>query len=495
MLDRGCGLRQRLVSRVQVRRVALRIAEVHALDLALDRRLVRQRAEGDDHGAHTVGDADHVARRELVDDRLGGAAQDLVALPGFGRLEDQDDRDRRLLHVLGQLDLDRQRGFQRRPGVAAWPVTVRAADHDQAGTQVPDRCLQQRHAVGAQAGGRDVDQDDGLEGGEIRRRAWQPVGRHGRRADAGRMQGGLEAGRLTQRVFDQQDPWWAHHLDKCLAKVVLGVGIAHRVDHDPHRVEPGLGRFDRLLEGRLTGDQVELNRVDQRAVEIPAHGRPGGGVADDQRLGRGLLALRERMRRVEPIDEGLGAERHRERDRVHPNPLGAQQARLADRVTEVLAAIADDDDVPPAVVGEDRSSELQRGGEVGVVGVRLALELAEVWVPADVDFDLRVAPEAQHAGAVVAVPLLQNAADGGCFAVQRALHAGGKIGHDQQRLGGGRRLDLKSCERRRQQKHDQRAQSEGKTGATRWQGRRKETPDCDDDDQRHDARPQKERTR
>jgi len=81
--------------------------------------------------------------------------------------------------------------------------------------------------------------------------------------------------------------------------------------------------------------------------------------------------------------------------------------------------------VAPAVVGEDRSTQAERGSNVRVMRVRLALELAELWVLADVHLDLRVAPEAEHAGAILTFALLQDAADHGGFAVQRALDASG----------------------------------------------------------------------
>ena len=245
------------------------------------------------------------------------------------------------------------------------------------------------------------------------------------------MQRRLETGRVPNGVLDQEHAGGPDDLDQRFAQVVFCVRVAYRVDNDAQRVESGLGGFHRLLDDGLADRQVEWHGADQRAVEVPADGRPRRGIADDQRLGIGLLSLGEGARRVQPVDVDLGAERHRERNRVHPNPFGAQQARFADRVAEVLAAIADDDDVTPAVVRKDRSAELQRGREVGVMRVRLALELAKLWVLADIDLYLGVAAEAEHAGAVIARSLLQDAADGDGFAVQRALHAGRQIGNHE----------------------------------------------------------------
>src|SRR2546428_13722766 len=112
--------------------------------------------------------------------------------------------------------------------------------------------------------------------------------------------------------------------------------------------------------------------------------------------------------------------------------------------------------------------------------VRLALELAELRVLADVDFDLGVAPEAEHARAVVTLALLQDPSDGSGFAVQRALHAGRKISDNQQRLRRGRRLHLESGERGAQEQHDHGAQAERDPCAPRYSWRRKETPDGDE---------------
>jgi hypothetical protein len=264
----------------------------------------------------------------------------------------------------------------------------------------------------------------------------------------------------AQGVFDQQHPGRSHHLDQRLAEIILGVGVAHRIDHDANGVESGLGRLDGLLDGGLTHREVELHRIDQRAVEIPADGHRCSRVADDQRLRIGLLTLGKGPRRVEAIDVGLRPERYRQRDGVYPNPLGPEQARLTDRVAEVRAPIADQHDMPPAVIREDRSAQLQRRGDVRVMRVGLALELAKLRVLADVHFQLGITAKTEHAGAVVALALLQDAAHGGGFAVQRALHAGGKVGHDQQRLGRRRRLNLESGERGGEQHHDQGAKAE-----------------------------------
>src|SRR5205085_524741 len=106
--------------------------------------------------------------------------------------------------------------------------------------------------------------------------------------------------------------------------------------------------------------------------------------------------------------------------RVNANAFGPQQARLGDGIPEVAPAVADKDDVAAAVVGKDRATKLQCRRQVGVVGIWLALELAELRCLADVDLDLWIAAEAQHAGAIVTLSLLENPADGGGFAIERA---------------------------------------------------------------------------
>ena len=139
VLDGGRRVRQRLVSRIQVGCVTGRIAQAHRLDLFLDGGLVGQGSQRDDDGAHVAaGDPHQVARRELVDDRLRRAAQHLVALHALGRLQREHDGDRWLLHVLGQLDLHRQRRLERGAGIAPRAVAVGTADDHQPGAEVTD---------------------------------------------------------------------------------------------------------------------------------------------------------------------------------------------------------------------------------------------------------------------------------------------------------------------------------------------------------------------
>ena len=79
----------------------------------------------------------------------------------------------------------------------------------------------------------------------------------------------------------------------------------------------------------------------------------------------------------------------------------------------------------PRVGRKDRAGQLQRGGQVRVVGVGPALELGELSVGADVDLDLRIAAEAQHAGSVFALALGHDLAHERGLPVDRALCAGG----------------------------------------------------------------------
>ena len=187
-------------------------------------------------------------------------------------------------------------------------------------------------------------------------------------------------------------------------------------------------------EGRLAGGEIDLRRVELGAVEIPANGRPGRSVAHDDRLRVGLLALVDRARRVQPVDPRLGADGHFERDGVDPNAFRVQQPRLRDRVAEVGAPVADDDDVAPRVCGQDRARELQRGGQVGVVGVGPALKVSELRVGADVDLDLRIAAEADDACPVVAVSRGEDPLHDRGFLVLGALRAGREVGQDHERL-------------------------------------------------------------
>ena len=247
----------------------------------------------------------------------------------------------------------------------------------------------------------------------------------------------LQAGRLTQGVLDQQDAWRPDHLDQGLPQVVFGVGIPHRVDHDADGMKPWLVGGDQLGDRGLAHRQRGLTRRDQGAIEIPPNGGGGGGIADDHRLGGRLLPLGQGARRIEPVDIHLGAERHGERNDVDPDTLRAEQAGLGHGIPEVRAAVADHHDVAAAVLGQEGAAQLQRGGEIGELRVRLALELAELRSIADADLDLGIPAEAEHAGAILALPLLQDAAHGGGLTVAGALHAGGEVGGHQQRLVAG----------------------------------------------------------
>ena len=425
VLDRGGCAFQRLVGGVEVGCVAGWIAKRHAVDRALDGGLVLQRRERHDEPcAGAIGHADQVARGQLIDDRIGGAPQHLIAVAALRRFEDEHDRDRWLLHVLRDLDLDRQGGLDRGAGVSARAIAVRTADHDQAGAEVPHGCLQHRHRLGAEAGGRDVDQHDRLIRRQVRRRVGQVIGGDRRRADAGRAQRRLEALRLADGVLHQENAGRADHLNQRLAQVVLGVGIAYGIDHDAHRVKARIRWFHALPHRGLADRQVHRGGVEQVAIQIPADGHMGRAIGDDQRLRVGLLALRERPWRIKPIDVGLRTDGHREGDRIDSDALGPQQPRLGHRVAKVLPSVADHDQVLAAVIRQDRSAQLQRRREVRVVGVGLALELAELWSLADVDLDLGIPAEAEHAGPVLALALGKDAAHGGGLAVERALHAG-----------------------------------------------------------------------
>ena len=196
-------------------------------------------------------------------------------------------------------------------------------------------------------------------------------------------------------------------------------------------MKPRFRRSDGLLEDRLPNREIELDGVDERPIQVPASRRLGGRVRHDQRLGIGLLSLGQGPRCIQPIDVGLRPDGDRERDGVDANPFGAQQPGFADSIAKVCSPVADDDNVLAAVVRKEGASELQRGREVGVVRVGLALKLAELGVLTDVDLDLRIAAEAEHAGAIISAALLQDPPDCGGFVVERALDAGRQVRGDQ----------------------------------------------------------------
>ena len=494
VLERRLALVELRRRDVQVLPVAGRVSELHGGDRRLDLRLVGElRQRHHEVAAHAVGDADEVAGRQLVDHRIRRAAEHLVPLARLRALEHEHHRHGRLLQVLGELDLHRKRGLERRPRVAAGTVAVVASDHHQADSEVARRGLEQRHAVHAKARRRDVDQHHRLVRGQVGRGSRHLRDRDRLESDAGGAQRRLQARRVAVHLLDEEDARRPDDLHERLAEVVLGVGVEHRVDRDPDAVESRDGRLDGLDERRLAVGEVDLRGAQQGAVEVPPHGRRGGRVAHDHGLGARLLALVDRPRRVEAVDAGLGPDRHAQNDGVDADAFGVQEPCLRDRVAQVRAAVADDDDVPSGVGRQDRARELQRRREVGVVGVGPDLELCELRVGAHVHLDLRVAAEAHHAGAVGALPLGEDGAHGGRLAVVGALRARGKVGQDHDRLLGWRGLELETGERACQEQDDDHAEAERHPRAPRRQRRGDPPPDEDDGCQGDDARSEEER--
>ena len=149
VLQRRLALVELLRRGIEVIDVGRRVAHRHRVDRGLDLRLVSELGQRHDHVAsRAIGDPHVIARRELVDDSVSSSSHNLVALAGLGGLEDEHHGDRRLLHVLRDLDLHREGRLQRCAGVPAGSVAVGAADHDQPRAQVARRGLEQRHAVG-----------------------------------------------------------------------------------------------------------------------------------------------------------------------------------------------------------------------------------------------------------------------------------------------------------------------------------------------------------
>ena len=170
-----------------------------------------------------------------------------------------------------------------------------------------------------------------------------------------------------------------------------------------------------------------------------------------------LLAFVHRPRHAEAVHVRFGAHRHGKRNRVDAHAFGVQQACLRDGIAEIGAPVADDHDVTPAVGGEDRTRELHRRREVGVVRIRTALELSELGIGAHADLDLRVPSEADDSGPVGALTLGEDALHGRALLVDGALRARRKVGQDHQGLLGWRGLKLEAGERAGEQQDDQHA--------------------------------------
>jgi hypothetical protein len=313
--------------------------------------------------------------------------------------------------------------------------------------------------------------------------------------DAGRGEGRLQAGRVALRLLHQEHARRPDDLDQRLANVVLGIRVLDRVDRDPHGVEAGGGGLDDVRERGLSGRQADLRGVEQRAVEVPPHGGGGRGVADDHGLRVRLLTLVDRAGRVEPVDARLGSERHVQGKDIHTHAFGVQQARLGDRVAEVGAPVADDDDVAPSVGRQDRTRQLQGGRQVRVVGVGPALEVGELGIRAHAHLYLRVAAEADDARAVAAASLGQDSLHRGRLFVLGALRARGKVRQHDQRLLVRRRLQGEPSQRGGEEQDDHDAEAERRARPRRIEGRRQPPPDQDDEHGRDDAGSQEERAR
>ena len=121
---------------------------------------------------------------------LGAAAHpalERVAVAGVHRarlVDDDDERDIRLLLAVAHAHVDRQGLLERRLLVAAGAVRIGPADHDQALAQVADVDLQGRQLAIGHARPGDVDEDDAVVG-----REGPEVGRHRLRHDRCRRAG------------------------------------------------------------------------------------------------------------------------------------------------------------------------------------------------------------------------------------------------------------------------------------------------------------------
>ena len=97
------------------------------------------------------------------------AAVERVAVAGVhraGLVDDDDERDVRLLLAVADAHVDRQRLLERRLLVAAGAVAVRPADHHEALAEVADVDLERGQLAVGEADARHVDEDDAVVGGE-----------------------------------------------------------------------------------------------------------------------------------------------------------------------------------------------------------------------------------------------------------------------------------------------------------------------------------------
>ena len=344
---------------------------------------------------------------------LPGAAVERVAVAGrhrAGLVDDDHERDVRLLLAVAHAHVDRQRLLERRLLVAAGAVAVLAADHHQPLAEVADVDLEGGQLLVVQPDARDVDEHDAVVGGEPGEVARQRLGDHRVDLLALRLERGDQlAGDLVVPGEDQR-PRLALDDGVRVGAVVLAEGVAGGLDDGPERVEAGLGGLD--VEGDPRDARLELDRLrgDQRPVGEQPDGRRLGDRGADlgDRLDR-FAEPRDRRRR-EPLDEHLVDVAEADRLRLDADAAARRERRLGRPAAGRVVAVAEEDDPLLRVVGEEGGGEAQRGADVGGALDRRRGDAVDVLELGREPLDERVLAERDDPGDVALRLLLERLA-------------------------------------------------------------------------------------
>ena len=180
VLDAGGGVFEHLAGGVHAGEHEGAAAGADAVDGGLGAFAVGGAAhgQGDEGLAVEADDADLVAGAEQFDGGLGGLAgqRDGLAAHGAGLVDDQHHGHGGLLFFLLEAGGQGEHFFDGGAVVTAQTEAVFAAEHGEAAAEVGDETLEQVQLGGAEVGGGDVGQHDGVEGQELVEGAWRAGG-------------------------------------------------------------------------------------------------------------------------------------------------------------------------------------------------------------------------------------------------------------------------------------------------------------------------------
>ena len=329
--------------------------------------------------------------------RVAGA----VAVSHAARLVD-DGHHRHVRRALAVADghVHRQRLLQRRVEVAAGPVAVPPAEHDEALAEVTDVGLDRGHRRRAQRGRRHVVEDEAVVAGEAGQRRRHPARRHDRHLEVAVGERGDEVGGTLGVVGGDEHLGRPGDEHVGVGRVVLAEPIRLRLDDGAEDVEAGRVGGDAERDGGDARFELQLARRHRGAVREQAQGRAGRDrrAQPDHEVDR--LADPRAGRRIERVDEHLGRRLVGGGDDVEPD---ATRGRGGDRVLRLpggVVAVREQHDPLLRAGREDRGGQADRGADVGRARDRRRCGLRELVELRRQAVDERVATEDDDAGGV-----------------------------------------------------------------------------------------------